>query len=104
MLVAQRVNDFITGRAPQALCDKCICEAMTFNSQAHAGPAPSSEGARHLPELFRAPPTGECAGLFDSDGHTDFRDFRAEGRGKRRGAPNTKQVKLSDFGLTSAPP
>lgn len=36
MLVAQRVNDFITGRAPQAVCDKCICEAMTFNSQAHA--------------------------------------------------------------------
>lgn len=36
MLVAQRVNDFITGRHPDAVCDKCICEEMGFNSHAHA--------------------------------------------------------------------
>lgn len=36
MLVAQRVNEFITKHSPKAICDKCICEAMGFNSHAHA--------------------------------------------------------------------
>lgn len=36
MLVAQRVNDFITSHFPNAVCDKCICLAMKFNSHAHS--------------------------------------------------------------------
>lgn len=36
MLIAQQVNNFITEHRPDAVCDKCICEAMNFNSHAHA--------------------------------------------------------------------
>jgi hypothetical protein len=36
MLVAQKVNDLISKFAGQAICDRCICEAMGFTSQAHA--------------------------------------------------------------------
>lgn len=36
MLVAQRVNDFITQQRPKAVCDKCICDAMGFVSHAHS--------------------------------------------------------------------
>ncbi|KQT04096.1 hypothetical protein [Rhizobium sp. Leaf386] len=36
MLVAQRVNDFVTSHPPNALCDRCICDAMNFNSHAHS--------------------------------------------------------------------
>jgi len=36
MLVAQRVNDLMTSQRPQAICDKCICNELKFNSHAHA--------------------------------------------------------------------
>lgn len=36
MLIAQKVNEFITSLQPKAVCDKCILEAMNFNSPAHA--------------------------------------------------------------------
>lgn len=36
MLVAQRVNDFITAQSGKPVCDSCICTAMNFNSRAHS--------------------------------------------------------------------
>jgi hypothetical protein len=36
MLVVQKVNDLITRQRGKALCDRCICKAMSFTSQAHA--------------------------------------------------------------------
>ncbi len=45
MLVAQQVNNLITSRRPDAICDKCICEAMKFNSQAHAAQITGALGA-----------------------------------------------------------
>jgi hypothetical protein len=32
--VANRINDFITGHCPNAVCDRCICEALDFYSSA----------------------------------------------------------------------
>jgi hypothetical protein len=36
MLVAERVNDYITCRRPNAVCDPCIAEALGLGQQAHA--------------------------------------------------------------------
>lgn len=36
MLVAQRVNGYITAQRPQALCDQCIAQAVGLAHQAHA--------------------------------------------------------------------
>jgi hypothetical protein len=36
MSVAQKINDYITAKAPAALCDKCIAEAVGLtNKGAH---------------------------------------------------------------------
>ena len=32
--LARRINDFITGHCPDALCDRCICKALDFYSSA----------------------------------------------------------------------
>ena len=34
--IAQRINDFIAGHFPNAVCDMCVCEALDFYSSAHA--------------------------------------------------------------------
>jgi hypothetical protein len=34
--VAQRINDFIARHFPNAVCDRCICEALDFYSNAQA--------------------------------------------------------------------
>ena len=36
LLIAQKVNDLITSRAPRAVCDACIVDALGFSSHAHA--------------------------------------------------------------------
>ena len=36
MLVAQKINDFITSRRPDAVCDKCIVESLGLTVSAHA--------------------------------------------------------------------
>lgn len=36
MLVAQKVNDLISGFAGKPLCDRCICDLMGFKSHAHS--------------------------------------------------------------------
>ena len=28
--IAQRINDFIAGNFPNAVCDRCVCEALGF--------------------------------------------------------------------------
>ena len=33
-LIAQRINDFVTEHRPNAVCDKCICEALYYYSSA----------------------------------------------------------------------
>jgi len=35
-LVAQKVNDLVMQMQGDAICDRCICAAMSFNSHAHA--------------------------------------------------------------------
>jgi hypothetical protein len=35
-LIAQRINDFVTEHRPNAVCDKCICEALDYYSSADA--------------------------------------------------------------------
>jgi hypothetical protein len=34
--VAQRIHDFLAGNYPNAVCDRCICEALDFYSNAQA--------------------------------------------------------------------
>jgi len=36
MLVAQRINDFITSLRPKAVCDRCIVEALDLTALAHS--------------------------------------------------------------------
>lgn len=36
MLVAQKVNDLITGLCGEAICDRCIYDQMNFASHAHS--------------------------------------------------------------------
>ena len=36
MLVAQKVNDFITSHQPEALCDGCIVKALGLTAHAHS--------------------------------------------------------------------
>lgn len=36
MLIAQRVNDFITAGRPAAFCDLCIVKALNLTQTAHA--------------------------------------------------------------------
>ena len=36
MLVAQRVNEFITNHHPSAVCDECIMGALKLSAPAHA--------------------------------------------------------------------
>lgn len=35
MLVAERVNQFITKHAPKAVCDHCIVDALNLTTHAH---------------------------------------------------------------------
>jgi hypothetical protein len=57
MLVAQRVNKFIVDHLPDAVCDRCICEAMHFNSHAHAAQITGALGTTSDFDRRR----GECA-------------------------------------------
>ena len=34
--IAQRINDFIAGNFPNAVCDRCVFEALDFYSSAQA--------------------------------------------------------------------
>jgi hypothetical protein len=34
--IAQRINHFISGHFPNAVCDRCVCEALDFYSSAEA--------------------------------------------------------------------
>jgi hypothetical protein len=34
--IAQRINDFIAGHFPNAVCDRCVCKALDFYSSAQA--------------------------------------------------------------------
>ena len=34
--IAQRINHFIAGHFPNAVCDRCVCEALDFYSSAEA--------------------------------------------------------------------
>ncbi len=36
MLVAQKINDFITSHRPAAVCDKCLVESLDLTTQAHS--------------------------------------------------------------------
>lgn len=36
MLVAQRVNDWITEQRPKPVCDTCIVQGLNLTQQAHA--------------------------------------------------------------------
>ena len=36
MLVAQKINDFVTSRKPEAVCDKCIVGALGLTVSAHS--------------------------------------------------------------------
>jgi hypothetical protein len=36
MLAAEKVNRFISSKHPEAVCDRCICGAIGFQSHAHS--------------------------------------------------------------------
>ena len=36
MLVAHKINNFITSRRPAAVCDKCIVESLGLTALAHS--------------------------------------------------------------------
>jgi len=36
MLVAQRINDFITANAPNPFCNRCIKDELSLKKEAHA--------------------------------------------------------------------
>ena len=36
MLVAERVNKLIASLQGEAICDRCICDRLNFNSHAHS--------------------------------------------------------------------
>jgi hypothetical protein len=54
--IAQKINDFITEHRPNALCDKCICEALDYYSSADA--ALIAEALATTPEFDRR--RGKC--------------------------------------------
>jgi hypothetical protein len=55
-LIAQKINDFVTQHRPNALCDKCICEALDYYSSADA--ALIAEALGTTPDFDRR--RGQC--------------------------------------------
>lgn len=57
MLVAQRVNDYITGKKPGAICDGCIVTGLGLTQQAHAAQITGALGTTS--DFARGP--GRCS-------------------------------------------
>jgi len=57
MLVAQQVNNFITDRKPNAVCDSCIVDGLGLTKQAHAAQITAALGTTSNFERIR----GECS-------------------------------------------
>lgn len=58
MLVAQKINDYISSKRPAAICDKCIAEGVGLTNKA-AHPAQITGALGTTSDFVRGP--GKCS-------------------------------------------